>query len=114
MEPESTIAREVTRKLEEGDYKGAVRRLSSEETIATDVEATLSALCTKHSLPPLDRRTPPQPSPCVPPLLVGSQAVHKAVFSFPPGSSGGPDGLTPQHLKDLIRSEGEEAHCYWH
>ena len=33
-------------------------------------------------------------------------AVRKAIFSFPPGSSGGMDGLTPQHIKDMVASEG--------
>jgi hypothetical protein len=27
--------------------------------------------------------------------------VARALASFPPGSGGGPDGLRPQHLKDL-------------
>jgi len=35
--------------------------------------------------------------------LLWSQNVRKAVLSFPAGSSGGPDGLRPQHLKDLIQ-----------
>jgi hypothetical protein len=30
--------------------------------------------------------------------------VRKAVFSFPAGSAGGPDGLRPQHLKDILGS----------
>ena len=29
--------------------------------------------------------------------------VAKTIKSFPPGSSGGPDGLRPQHLLDLIK-----------
>jgi len=28
--------------------------------------------------------------------------VRRAVFSFPAGSSGGPGGMRPQHLKDLL------------
>ena len=31
------------------------------------------------------------------------------IFNFPPGSAGGLDGLTPQHLKDLIRIDGEDG-----
>ena len=30
------------------------------------------------------------------------QDVAQAIQSFPRGSAGGPDGLLPQHLKDLI------------
>jgi len=33
-------------------------------------------------------------------LTVSEEDVRRAVFSFPAGSSGGPDGMRPQHLKD--------------
>ena len=39
-------------------------------------------------------------------ISFAESGVRKAILSFPPGSSGGSDGLTPQHLKDLITSEG--------
>jgi len=42
------------------------------------------------------------PSPISPPLRVTPAAVRAAVSSFPNGSAGGPDGLRPQHLKDLL------------
>ena len=29
-------------------------------------------------------------------------AIKKAIYAFPNGSAGGPDGLRPQHLKDLL------------
>ena len=35
-------------------------------------------------------------------LTVLETHVSKAIISFPAGSAGGPDGLSPQHLKDLI------------
>jgi len=35
-------------------------------------------------------------------LSVSESDVRQAVLSFPAGSSGGPDGLRPQHLKDLV------------
>ena len=35
-------------------------------------------------------------------IQIFSQDLHKALRSFPPGSSGGPDGLTPQHIHDLL------------
>ena len=37
------------------------------------------------------------------PLSVEESDVRKAVLSFPAGSSGGPDDLRPQHLKDLVQ-----------
>ena len=42
----------------------------------------------------------------MPVLQVEPGQVKSAIFSFPQGSSGGLDGLLPQHLKDLIRIEG--------
>ena len=35
-------------------------------------------------------------------LTVSEEDVRRAVFSFPAGSFGGPDGMRPQHLKDLL------------
>ena len=35
------------------------------------------------------------------------EEVARAIRSFPCGSAGGPDGLRPQHLKDMIGSEEE-------
>ena len=47
----------------------------------------------------------PQPTSCLPPefttetLTIFPAQVSRAVMSFPVGSSGGPDGLRPQHLR---------------
>ena len=38
-------------------------------------------------------------------LYVSEIDVRKAIMSFPAGSSAGPDGLRPQHLKDLINCQ---------
>jgi len=35
-------------------------------------------------------------------LSVTESDVRCAVLSFPSGSAGGPDGLRPQHLRDLM------------
>jgi len=35
-------------------------------------------------------------------LSVTEIEVRQAVLSFPAGSSGGPDGMRPQHLKDMM------------
>ena len=40
----------------------------------------------------------PQPGQC---LSVDEAEVRRAVLSFPPGSAGGPDGLRPQHIRDM-------------
>ena len=93
----------MSSKLEEGDFKGAVRLACSEDTLAEPNEATFSALREKHPSPPPGSNIPPPP-PVVTPLSVPvSEAdVAQAIRSFPNGSAGGPDGLRPQHLKDLI------------
>ena len=75
----------------------------SEDTIADMSNATLSTLQQKHPSP--------HPNTCIPPLPQDSVAhtvsmsveeVAKAIRSFPNGSAGGPDGLRPQHLKDMV------------
>ena len=75
----------------------------SEDTIADMSNATLSALQQKHPSP--------HPNSCIPPLpqdsvahtvSVSVEEVAKAIRSFPNGSAGGPDGLRPQHLKDMV------------
>jgi len=92
---ENRLAKLVSIKLEEGNYKGAVRLISSEDSPAPPSEEGLKLLQDKH--PPTNRTRvmislPSKPSPC-PAFATGE--VLGAVKSFPPGSSGGPDGLTP-------------------
>ena len=96
-----TLAARVSSKLEDGDFKGAVRIASSRDTFCTPDERSLNLLRHKH---------PPSHPDCVlpdfqapeHPLVVSSTSVLKAIYSFPSGSAGGHDGLLPQHLKDLI------------
>ena len=38
--------------------------------------------------------------------FVSVEEVIKAIRSFPNGSAGGPDGLRPQHLKDMVGQTG--------
>ena len=49
--------------------------------------------------------TPPVDSSLSP--SISEEALATAIQSFPNGSSSGPDGLSPQHLKDMI---GASAH----
>jgi hypothetical protein len=48
----------------------------------------------------------PHPDPSLPCGSFTADQVRKAIFSFPPGSASGPDGLSAQHVKDMIRAEG--------
>ena len=98
---DAQLAARVSAKLKEGDFKGAVRLDSSEDTLAPLNEATLEALKKKHPPPPLDSIIPSayQTSQH---LTISGEDVTQAILSFPKSSAGGPDGLRPQHLKDML------------
>ena len=97
---EETIAAMASAKLEDGDVKGAVRLLCSDDTLAPTTAETFAKLGPLHPPAPADRR--PAPTTDTPPLQVSTAAVRAAIQSFPAGSAAGPDGLRPQHLKDLL------------
>ena len=90
----------------EGDFRGAVRIACSDDIIADMSDTTLAALKQKHPAP--------HPDSDIPSLLeahshltVSEEEVALAIRSFPNGSAGGPDGLRPQHLKDMIGASAE-------
>jgi hypothetical protein len=101
LNSEQKIAAMAAAKLEDGDVKGAVRLLCSDDKLAVVNATTLEELKLLHPSAPLDRRSA---SACdlIPPLQVSPLAIKKAILSFPNGSAGGPDGLRPQLLKDLL------------
>ena len=95
------LASRVSSKFEEGNYKGAVRLVSSEDGFAEHSTVTLEALKAKHPSPSSDSFIPAL-DPATPlPLTVDIATILKVISSFPNGSGGGSDGLLPQHLKDL-------------
>ena len=100
--PAELLAAHVAAKLEEGDFTGAIRLACSEDTIADRNVPTLNALQAKHPAPHPDTQIPPAPLEPSCTLTVSEEEVARAVRSFPNGSAGGPDGLRPQHLKDMI------------
>ena len=92
----------MTRKIEAGDFRSAIRLANSEDTIADLDDDTYSALLSNH----------PAPHPCtcipsVPPapacIQVLPGVILAAIRSYPNGSAGGPDKFEPQHLKDLVQ-----------
>jgi hypothetical protein len=91
----------VTAKVEDGNIKAAIRILCSEEKLATDVKASYEKLLERHPDPPFDRG-PAQPPDDIPAIQVSEAEVMSAIRSFPAGSSGGPDGIRPQHIMDLV------------
>ena len=81
-----------------------MRLICSEDTPAIPSVETRDAIQQKHLPKPPDRRDPPPPnqSAAQTPLTVTSATVLEEIRSFSAGSFGGPDGQTPQHLKDLV------------
>jgi len=91
--------RRASRKLQEGDVRGSVRCLTSQESLAPFTDVTVNAMKAKHPVSPDDRRALPTPSGSS--LVVTDEDIKAAIRSFAPGSAGGRDGLKPQHLKDM-------------
>ena len=98
-----STARRAASRLDEGDVKGAIRQLCSTDKLATPSLSTHRSLLSKHPVAPSDRRTPS--SDAFNPITVTADQVLVAIRSFPPGSSGGLDGLRPQHLKDMVERQ---------
>ena len=95
------LASRVSSKLEEGDYRGAVRLACSEDVIADPSEETLHILRSKHPPSPPDSAIPVLDSTSPLTFAIDTQLIMRVISSFPKGSSSGSDGLLPQHLKDL-------------
>ena len=102
-EPMKYLASAVAAKIEDGNIKAAVRILCSDDHPAKNSADTLRAINAKHPPSTLDadELKSPEELGCTP-LQVQESDVREALSSFPCGSAGGPDGITAQHLRDLI------------
>lgn len=100
QKPLQLLAKRVSEKLEEGDFRGAVRLTCSEDTLANNSEDTIAALRSKH--PPPHPDTAPSEVPRGSAVSVVEADVMQVIRSFPKSSAGGPDGLRPQHLQDMV------------
>ena len=100
---ENDISKLVSGKLSSGDIKGAVRILSSDDTILPFSSETLTKFAAKHPEQPLDLTLPAGPSDADKSFCysVEREEVRKCISRFNPGSGGGHDSLLPQHLKDI-------------
>ena len=92
----------VTSKIEDGNIKAAIRIICSEDKPALDNKDTFTKLTDKHPKAAHVKKSIPAPE-TLPALQVTEAEVLKAIKSFPPGSAGGPDGLRPQHILDLVQ-----------
>ena len=83
---------------------------SSDATVPVNQD-TLNTLQTKLPGPAHDRRTPcdPKDNPRFEPLQVSKENVVKALRTFPLGSSGGPNGITTQHIRDLLAGSTDDS-----
>ncbi|KAL0860637.1 hypothetical protein ABMA27_009987 [Loxostege sticticalis] len=90
---------------------GAARILFSSDTAAPNSLDTLTALQSKHPSAPSTPLLPDPPSATLPCLQATEDAVMAAIMSFNNGSAGGLDGITPQHLKDLVVSAPSGLHA---
>ena len=103
--PLKNLESHVAAKLEEGDCKGTVRIASSVEFFAPNNAETQSALRSKYPAPqPNSLMPPPFPPDQLQGLQVSCEEVVGAIKSFPCSSAGDPDGLYPQHLKEMLCS----------
>ena len=102
------LAARVSGKLEEGDIRGAIQLAANDDIMSPFDDITAAALrekhpiCAKTGLTPL----PPSSENCT---SVLESDVLGAIKSFMPGSAGRPDGLRPQHLKDLTCASTGDA-----
>jgi len=95
------LSQAVAAKLEDGNVRAVIRFLVSDDTVAAPSVEPLPKLKEKHPVSSLNAPVLPtsQQSGC---LLVVESEVRSAVLSFPAGSAGGPDGLRPQHIRDML------------
>ena len=104
------LGKRVTAKFNDGDIRGAVRLITSEENHAPSDDRTRRLLLDKHPPAPNDSQLPPPPDTnLATPVVAGEDDVRKALASFGPGASGGPGGLRPGHLVTLTARGAGEA-----
>lgn len=102
--PNDILLAAVTSKIEDGNLRAAARLLCSDDKPAPPTAETLDRLQAKH--PGVHYERSPFADPQVTSALVVSEEdVLKAIRSFPAGSAGGPDGIRPQHILDLVNNQ---------
>ena len=90
----TSLSARLVSKLEEGDYRGAVRMASSDGTLADMSDTTYFTLQQKHPQPHPDSSFPPCPDGCAD-ILIIEEEIAQAIKSFPVDSAGAPDGSDP-------------------
>lgn len=106
---ELSLTKKISAKLEDGNVTAAIRLLCSEDKPVYDSNDVFIKLLERHPPAAFDRRPFKDPD-LTSSLIVTEKEVLKAIRSFPAGSSGGPDGICPKHIIDLIscKTSGQE------
>ena len=105
----TAMSRRVTSKLTDGDTRGALRALTSDDSFASPTDDVIQKMREKHPEPPTDLRDVEPPDDEAVPLTATKADIMKAVNSFPPSSSAGLDGIRPTHLRSLLSRSTAEA-----
>ena len=109
---ESKLAAAISSKLEASNFRATVRLLCSENTPAPSNKDTLKALQSKHPTACTNRHTSFDPfktnNSRFQALQIPPEDMIKCLRSFPRESSGGPNGITPQHLQDMFSGATDE------
>ena len=91
-------------KIEDDNIRATIRIITSEDRPADDSAETLHALQERHPPAAPNRQQFPDPKNFTTSQFTEEDVVA-AIRSFPAGSSGGPDGIRPQHLRDLTTNK---------
>lgn len=104
-----SISQRVESKIADGDVRGAVKLISSNDTLARQDLRTLQRLKEKHPPPADSSITFEKPDENIAPLQVSERDVYITIRNFANGSSSGSDGILPEHLKELTSPLTGEA-----
>ena len=94
--PNALLASCVSSKLEEGDFKGAIRVACFDDKLANTDDSTFAALQSRHPLPPYDSDFSSIERNALPAINGSETDIVKAVFSF---TAGGPMVFAPNISK---------------
>ena len=90
----------ISSKLDEGNVKGGIRLVASDDKIAPFSTDNYQKLLSKH--PQRAKFAAPNPEK-LDSFFVTNFDLYKAIMFFPNGSAAGPDKIVPQIFKDLVR-----------
>ena len=105
----AALSRRVASKINDGDIRGALRALTSDDSFAPPTDEVIKKMQEKHPESPTDLRNIPPPDDTHVPLVASEAEILKAINSFPPSSSAGLDGIRPAHLRSLLTKHTAEA-----